>query len=91
MKFRDVFIGSAIAGMFSYIISAVLVPFLLQGNSNFNAVVENAIITFQITPVTIGLVTFLVYFSYYSLVDIPPSTWEFSEKWDKFDEPEYRQ
>lgn len=70
MNFRDVFIGSAIAGMFSYIISAVLIPIL---------------------QVTIGLSVFLIYFSYYSLVDITPFSWEFSDKWDKFNQPEYKQ
>ena len=70
MNFRDVFIGSAIAGMFSYIISAFLIPIL---------------------QVTIGLSVFLIYFSYYSLVDITPLSWEFSDKWDKFNQPEYKQ
>lgn len=90
MNSRDVFIGSAIVGIFSYILSAVLIPFLLQGDNNFNNVVKNTVKTFPIIPVTIGLVIFLVYFSYYSLVDIPLSTWEFSEKCGKFDEPEHR-
>jgi hypothetical protein len=89
MNSRDVFIGSAIVGIFLYIISAVLIPFLLQGDSNFNTVIKNTIQTFPIIPVTIGLVTFLVYFSYYSLVEIPHPTWELSEKWVKFDEPEH--
>ena len=88
MNFRDAFIGSAIVGIFSYILSAVLVPFLLQGDSNFNTV-GNTLTTFPIIPVTIGLGMFSVYFSYYSLVDILPSTWEFSEKWDKPAEPEH--
>lgn len=87
MNFRDAFIGSAIVGIFSYILSAVLVPFLLRGDSNFNTV-GNTLTTFPIIPVTIGLGMFSVYFSYYSLVDILPSTWELSEKWDKPGEPE---
>lgn len=91
MKFRDVLIGSAIAGMFSYIVSAVLITFLLDRSSYSSNIVRNIIIPFPVIPVTIGLVIFLIYFSYYSLVDITPSTWEFSEKWDKFNQPEYRQ
>jgi hypothetical protein len=83
MNFRDVFVGSAIVGVFSYIVSAVLIPFVLQGDSNSNTVVKNTSTTFSIIPVAIGLVMFLVFFSYYSLVDISPSTWELSDKWDK--------
>jgi hypothetical protein len=85
MKFREVLIGSSIVGLVSYIVSAVILPLLLKGDSDFNTIVKIAITTYQIIPVTIGLVIFLVYFSYYSLVDITPSTWGFSEKWDKFD------
>ncbi|MDQ1252684.1 MAG: hypothetical protein QG646_1816 [Euryarchaeota archaeon] len=89
MNFRDVFIGSAIVGLFSYIISAVLMPYILQGDSNLNTLVKNPIPTFPIIPVTIGLVTFLVFFIHYSSVEIQPSTWELWDLWDKSAEPEH--
>lgn len=89
MNFRDVFIGSTIVGLFSYIISAVIIPYLLQGDNDFNIFVKNPIPIFPIIPVTIGLVTFLVFFSHYSSVDIQPSTWELWDLWGKSAEPEH--
>ena len=78
MNFRDVFIGSFIVGIFSSFASAVILPLMLTGNENFKA-----LSTFQIIPVALGLITFLMFFIHYSLVDITPHTWEFSEKWDE--------
>jgi hypothetical protein len=86
MDFRDAFIGSAIVGIFSYIISAVILLLILKGGSNFIIIVKDAFTTYQITPLAIGLATFLVFFSHYSLVDIPPSIWDFYEKWDETSE-----
>lgn len=83
MNFRDVFIGSVVVGMFSYIISAVILLLVLKGDSNLINIVKDALTTFQIIPLTIGLTIFLVFFSHYSSVDVPPSIWEFYEKWDK--------
>lgn len=78
MNFRDVFIGSTIVGIFSCFASAVILPLLLKGNGNFRAFT-----TLKIIPVIIGLITFLMFFSRYSFVDITPHTWEFSEKWSE--------
>lgn len=89
MNFRDVFIGSFIIGFFSYIISSVLIPYLQLGDTNFNTLFKNPIPTFPIIPATIGLVTFLVFFSHYSSVDIQPSTWELWDLWGKSAEPEH--
>lgn len=78
MNFRDAFIGSTIVGIFSCFVSAIVLPLLLKGNYNFKAFP-----ILQIIPAAIGLITFIVFFSRYSLVDITPNTWEFSEKWDE--------
>lgn len=82
MNFRDIFIGSTIVGIFSCFASAIVLPLLLKGNDNLKAFP-----ILQIIPTAIGLITFIVFFSRYSLVDITPNTWEFSEKWDEH--PDY--
>ena len=69
MDFRDAFIGSAIVGIFSYIISAVILLLLLKGDSNFIIIVKDAFTTYQITSLAIGLAMFLVFFHHYSLVN----------------------
>lgn len=83
MDLRDAFIGSAIVGMFSYVISDLILLLLLKGGSNFIDIVKELFTTYQIAPLAIGLAIFLVFFSHYSLVNIPPSIWDFYEKWDE--------